>query len=190
MQQIIGDYIFHTLAKEPPPPIITLYQIHSNLIISPSEVDKKADGFLVYDFEQINDPLCILTADCLPIFILGKKGFVFLHAGWKGLANGILFQKQISQIIPHTLYIGPCIYPCCYEVATDFIKNFNQHGTTIQKNHQTFFDLITTAKNQITSIHPDINFIHSNICTCCNQNFHSYRRNKTSKRNYNIIIKR
>ena len=97
MQQIIGNYIFKTLAEKPSIPVIRLEQIHSNIIISPDNENKKADGFYIRSFDQINDPLCILTADCLPIFILGKEGLVFLHAGWRGLASGILFQPQISQ---------------------------------------------------------------------------------------------
>jgi len=189
MQQIIGNYIFKTFTEKPNIPVVRLEQIHSNIIIRPDNENKKADGFYIKNTDQINNPLCILTADCLPIFILGKEGYVFLHAGWKGLASGILYQKQISQISPHTFYIGPCIYPCCYEVETNFITNFKKDGVIIQKDHKTFFDLIGTAKNQITSIFSDINFQHSNICTCCNQNFHSFRRNKTAKRNYNIIIK-
>ena len=189
MQQIIGDYIFQTLTEKPDISLIRLEQIHSNIIIHPDHEKKKADGFYLSSAEPMHSPLCILTADCLPIFILGKQGLVFLHAGWRGLVSGILFQKQISQISPHTFYIGPCIYPCCYEVEPDFINNFKNDGVSIQKDHKTFFDLIGTAKNQITSIFPNINFMHSDICTCCNPNFHSFRRNKTSKRNYNIIIK-
>ena len=190
MQQIIGNYIFKTLTEKPSIPVAILEQIHSNIIIPPDSENKKADGFFIRSFDQLNDPLCILTADCLPIFILGKEGLVFLHAGWRGLASGILFQPQISQINPHTLYVGPCIYPCCYEVETNFISYFKSGGVFIQKDNKTFCDLVGTAKKQITSIFPDINFQHSNICTCCNQNFHSFRRNKTAKRNYNIIIKR
>ena len=70
--------------------IILTNQVHSNIV---SYVDRNfskdiSSDALITDREDIL--LGILTADCAPIIILGKKYFGIIHAGWKGLIDGII----------------------------------------------------------------------------------------------------
>ena len=34
--------------------------------------------------------LVVLTADCLPVVLAGREAVAVLHAGWRGLAGGVL----------------------------------------------------------------------------------------------------
>jgi YfiH family protein len=66
----------------------------------------------------------ILTADCMPILLAADTGdlVVAVHAGWRGLAAGILAATVRSVgVAPQTLiaWIGPCIGPEHFEVGTD-----------------------------------------------------------------------
>lgn len=67
----------------------------------------------------------VLVADCLPV-VLGTQGAVAaLHAGWRGLAAGVLEQGvrvlgdvggDDGEIVA---LIGPGAGPCCYEVGPE-----------------------------------------------------------------------
>jgi polyphenol oxidase len=66
--------------------------------------------------------LCILTADCAPIAFTSPEGVRGVaHAGWKGLADGVvratveaMRAKGATDI---EAALGPCIHPSCYEFS-------------------------------------------------------------------------
>jgi YfiH family protein len=65
----------------------------------------------------------VLVADCLPIALLGSSGVGMLHAGWRGLAAGIV-GVGVSAVRelgdgPLEAAIGPGIGGCCYEVGDE-----------------------------------------------------------------------
>ncbi len=74
----------------------------------------------------------VLTADCVPILLGGIDTPVIaaVHAGWRGLANGIIAKTvgllRNDGLSPSGLeaFIGPAIGPCCYEVGEDLAKIF------------------------------------------------------------------
>lgn len=93
----IGDFL--TYSSQPDIALLKVEQFHSTILLNaihPSikEITSlgKGDGIIFIDKRPYNSS--ILTADCLPIIIIGKKGSCFLHAGWRGIANGILTQKK------------------------------------------------------------------------------------------------
>jgi YfiH family protein len=66
----------------------------------------------------------VLTADCIPV-VLGAEGAVAaLHAGWRGLAAGVLDEGVVAlrdvggrgEIVA---IVGPCAGACCYEVGEE-----------------------------------------------------------------------
>ena len=81
---------------------ILINQVHSNKIFF---IDKITDQILSGDGIISNRKdliLGVLTADCAPIVILGKKYFGIIHAGWKGAFSGIIenalnfFSKRVN----------------------------------------------------------------------------------------------
>lgn len=73
--------------------------------------------------------LGVWVGDCAPVVLVAGSGrFAVVHAGWRGLAAGVLDRAleamgaaQRSDI-PIAAYLGPCIGPCCYEFATDDLE--------------------------------------------------------------------
>ncbi len=67
----------------------------------------------------------IATADCVPIMITGQTMAVAVHAGWRGLAAGIIARaaEEIADQMPLRAWIGPSIGPCCYEVGEDVARS-------------------------------------------------------------------
>ena len=81
----------------------------------------------------------VMTADCLPILITNQAGTIVsaIHAGWKGLAKGIVsktiqsFPAEI-QHSPEQLmaWIGPAISVQHFEVGQDVYDTFVNQDTT------------------------------------------------------------
>jgi YfiH family protein len=68
--------------------------------------------------------LAALTADCLPIAVAGNGAVAMLHAGWRGLADGVIAAgvgalRELGNNRPLRAAIGPGAGPCCYEVGAE-----------------------------------------------------------------------
>ena len=66
--------------------------------------------------------LCILTADCAPIAFTSPEGVRgAAHAGWKGLAEGVVAATVDAMralgASDIDAALGPCIHPSCYEFS-------------------------------------------------------------------------
>ena len=157
-------------------------QIHSNKIVPARGDLVEADGLIG---EQ--ETLAIITADCLPILLLGQKRFGLVHAGWRGLKDGILKNTDLKKLEINRAFIGPHINNCCYEVTSEFLDNF-PNIFFIKREDKYFFSLRDVAILHLKKTFGDIEIDVASECTHCNSHFHSYRRDQTAKRNWNIWI--
>ena len=72
----------------------------------------------------------VLTADCLPVALATTKAIAMVHAGWSGLAGGVLQAgvDAVRQLDPggeiHAA-IGPGAGVCCYEVGGEVAARFS-----------------------------------------------------------------
>ncbi len=163
-------------------------QVHGVEIVSIETLPAEADG-MISSWKDLTIPLAIKTADCLPIVIEGESGVVFLHAGWRGLADGILKRPEVAMIHPQRCFIGPSIHVCCFEVTAEFKDHFKDSSHFKESEGKLYFDLQLEAKKKLRDLFPNLLIEIAPVCTCCHQDFHSYRRNKTPKRNWNLYIK-
>jgi YfiH family protein len=66
--------------------------------------------------------VAVLVADCVPIVLGGAEGpVVAIHAGWRGLAAGVLDRALAVTGPGAAAAIGPAIGPCHYEVGPDVV---------------------------------------------------------------------
>jgi YfiH family protein len=176
---------FCTYQTRPDFNLIRVKQTHSAIVL-----DEKSSNDLEAD-AIVGDsliPKAILTADCLPILLLGEKEHAIIHAGWRGLYNEILKNELIKKINPTYAFIGPHISMPHYEVQADFKENFSYHNAFVEREGKLYFDLSKMAHVQLMALYPEIKIECSGICTFSNENFHSYRRNKTAERNWNVYL--
>src|SRR5262249_18445976 len=109
--------------------IATSRQVHGAHIITHREGwagwlrSESADGHIA---PARGNAIGVSVADCVPIFIAHPSGLVsILHAGWRGIAAGILAralaQTQAQKLNPRDLriHLGPAICGKCYEVGKD-----------------------------------------------------------------------
>ncbi|MBX2858469.1 MAG: peptidoglycan editing factor PgeF [Cellvibrionaceae bacterium] len=105
-----------------------LQQNHSTHIAC---VDAGLAPEAAYDgsYTRANQVACaVLTADCLPVFLCDDRGrqVMCLHAGWRGLAAGIL-SRGVSLFPPQArvlAYLGPAICRLCFEVGAEVRESF------------------------------------------------------------------
>jgi YfiH family protein len=117
----------------------------------------------------------VLTADCLPI-ALGCAGAVAaVHAGWRGLAAGVLEEgvraiRELGGEDDLVAIVGPGAGPCCYEVGEEVheaLGAVHRHGLNI--------DLKAIARDKLLAAGvSEVNDVAA--CTICDERFFSYRR--------------
>ena len=185
--KLIQKINYQVFANEPSEyDLIKLNQIHSDIIVEQTIPNNAtADGFILKN--KTNKKYAIITADCMPVVVIGDEGVCFVHAGWQGVQKKILRSQNINDICPHTFFIGPHIQSCCYEVSRSFKENFPSSKSFKFRDNKLFFNLFNQVKNDILKEFPNAIITNSNECTHCNKKYHSYRRDKTIKRNWNII---
>ena len=99
-----------------------LHQVHGTVVAElgplPGEQEPQADAAVS---RLPGTVLAILTADCLPVLFCSADGRQIgaAHAGWKGLAAGVLEATvEQMQIAPQRVlaWIGPCVGKASYEI--------------------------------------------------------------------------
>jgi YfiH family protein len=85
----------------------------------PGETTEVADALWS---DEPGVPMLALAADCVPIAIVrtnGTPGIAVVHAGWRGLAAGVVEAAVSALGGPAAAIVGPSIGPCCYEVGPE-----------------------------------------------------------------------
>jgi polyphenol oxidase len=154
--------------------VVYALQVHgTRLIRHPNEESlPEADGHLVT--EPGLAPM-VLAADCLPVALHGPGGLAMVHAGWRGLAGGIV-AAAADAVEAKSAAIGPGIGPCCYEVGDEVLKAFAGLGEGIAQGRM--LDLAEVARRQLASA--GVEEVQSaDLCTSCNPElFFSHRRDR------------
>jgi len=166
--------------------IVRMNQTHSNqsiFIDTFSNEYENCDGIFTSNKNLI---LEVSTADCLPIFFADKNFFGVVHAGWKGLAEGII-ENSIRLLIKNGfaldnthILIGPSISKDHFEVKEDVVCLFDKKFL-ISKNQKTFLSLQDIAINQLNSFNI-YDIVDVEECTYSTPHYYSYRRDRTDKR--------
>ncbi|KFZ37346.1 laccase [Shewanella mangrovi] len=98
-----------------------LTQVHGvDVVDVDSDANRRADGAFS---QQAQTVLAVMTADCLPVLLCDASGqqIAALHAGWRGLCNGILEAgvAKFAQGSELYAYLGPAIGPKAFEVGSE-----------------------------------------------------------------------
>lgn len=204
--------LLKTVQAEYPPiqKIHWLNQVHGNRVVDIDDFSMNltplsADAHFT---TSTTVALAIMTADCVPVMISSSSGEVIagVHAGWQGLANGIIantiiaMQNKLNK--KDTQYwqawIGPCIAHQHYEVddkiRTQVLAQLDTQlskttDTLTDEQRQRFFtsqpnkaghylaDLATIAQVQLALCGLKLdNIYQSGLDSYSNNQFYSYRQ--------------
>lgn len=175
---------------------IWLNQTHSTVVArvsAPTTQVLDADGV----FTSASNVVCsAMTADCLPVLLTNTQGtqVAAVHAGWRGLANGIvenaleLFSGEVMA------WLGPAIGPQAFEVGEDVLQAFVDFDS---QAHQAFTprdvegkwlaDMSKLATQRLNKLGITQVF-DSGLCTFQDkEDFYSYRRDGVTGRQATFI---
>lgn len=143
--------------------------VASDLTKEPRNVPE-ADGHVV---SAPGMAALVFVADCLPVALAGPAGVAMVHAGWRGLAGGIL--SAAGEAVEATAAaIGPGIGPCCYEVGEEVLGAFAGFGEGIAAGPM--LDLPEVARRSLADA--GVGSVESaGLCSSCEERlFFSHRR--------------
>jgi polyphenol oxidase len=187
---LLKDHSEQDLLTLLPPNIqpIWLKQTHSAIAVEaiPAHLHSTADA----SYSTHPRAVCVVkTADCLPLLICNRTGtkIAAIHAGWRGLAAGIIENTFRSLSAPQDewlVWLGPAIGPKHFEVGLDVFNAFTTNQADAQAAFQALDDekwlanLYLLAKQRLNQL--GITDIYGgHYCTYSQpEYFHSYRREK------------
>jgi len=117
----------------------------------------------------------VLAADCLPV-ALGCTGAVaMVHAGWRGLAAGVLEEgvlalRELGGADEIVAIVGPGAGVCCYEVGPevhDALGGAHRAGRHIDMRAIAHERLLAAGVGRVRDV---------DACTICDPRFFSHRR--------------
>lgn len=179
--------------------LIRVKQVHGDNLVESADpsTDYTVEADAHYS-SQKNQALCIITADCVPLFFYDHTtGLIAgVHAGWRGVANGLIMKtaQKLKSLgaRPENMqvFIGPHIQKFSFEVGFDVrdqILTSIQHSA--QGSSDAFFQNLSDEKSlvdlnavidqqlQKTGLRAE-NVFNLELDTVKNSDFHSYRRDK------------
>ena len=130
----------------------------------------------------------ILTADCMPVFLTNKAGdrIAVLHAGWRGLADGIVekgVKKLACPVDSIIAWAGPCIGSNAFEIGDEVRQQLGGADSSYFLSEKSspeqikwYADLYSLTKERLLNVGVT-RFTHSRACTYTDKDsFFSYRR--------------
>jgi hypothetical protein len=117
----------------------------------------------------------VLAADCIPVVLATQGAVAAVHAGWRGLAAGVLEQgvvalREVGGAGEIVAVVGPCAGGCCYEVGEEVHASFSDEhrdGRLIDLRAIAHDRLLATGVAEVRDVE---------ACTICDERFFSYRR--------------
>jgi YfiH family protein len=147
-------------------------QVHGGEVVPAADGPlAEADGVWTDDADRT---LAVMAADCVPVLVAGARRVALAHAGWRGLVAGVVENAVASVGAAPTVFVGPAIGPCCYEVGGEvsdaFVERFGSHVMADARHLDLWRAAADAARaagagavsvaGLCTSCHPDLFFSH------------------------------
>jgi YfiH family protein len=120
----------------------------------------------------------VLVADCMPIALGSRRAVAMLHAGWRGLAAGVIEEgvralRDLAGRQEIVAVVGPCAGVCCYEVGPEV------HGAFADSHREgSHIDLRAIARDRLLAEGvAEVRDVPT--CTICDERYFSHRREGT-----------
>jgi polyphenol oxidase len=124
----------------------------------------------------------VQTADCAPIALVAPGAVGAVHAGWRGLAAGVVpaAVAALRELTPGPVraVLGPCIRPDCYEFGSDDLDEVaGALGDAVRSRTATgapALDLPAAVRSELAAAEVD-DVEDLGTCTACSEDHWSHR---------------
>jgi YfiH family protein len=148
---------------------------------------------------EVDRPLVVLAADCVPILAAGDAAIAAAHAGWRGLAADVpgALVTALSELGERVgdlrVALGPAIGPCCYEVGPEVVEviaNIDVRAVSTTRRGAPSVDLRAAVVARLRTLGVTGVLDATPGCTACDSGWFSHRRDPSSGRQAGIIVRR
>jgi YfiH family protein len=185
-------------------PVQWLQQVHGTRVIRAGSDSVKqiveADAAWT---DEVGLALAVLTADCLPVVVVDESftGVAIIHAGWRGLVDGILGKTLASFPFKGCFaWIGPAIGPSRYQVGAEVLDRveglgsvargvIQLHGSSDSPDRSArkgYLDLFKLAEQQLHELGVEEVYCER-LCTWEHADLYSYRRDGITGRMASMV---
>jgi len=182
-------------------PAVFMPQVHGTdvLVLDPSHAGAEVPPHDAAVSTYSDVGVAIQVADCLPVLFAAPRGVAGAHAGWRGLAGGVL-ENTIAALCREArcspgeihAWLGACIGPQAFEVGADVLAAF---GREALRRDQPLFryqpngageprwraDLVGLARERLAAAGV-VRTSGGQWCTYTDSSFFSYRRERLAGR--------
>jgi polyphenol oxidase len=181
------------------------YQVHGTVVgrVYSDLAHPEAENGLAHDERQPEQPAfradghavaapgiaaMVLVADCVPVVLAARGAVAALHAGWRGMAGGVLEEgmralRDVGGEGAVEAVIGPCAGFCCYEAGPEvhaalgstepFERERAQGGAG--RTGAGHIDLRAIARDRLLAAGA-ARVLDMGACTICDERYFSHRR--------------
>jgi YfiH family protein len=173
-----------------------LEQVHGNKIVDAANGSgQRGDASIAYEPGAV---CTVLTADCLPLLLCDQRGtrVAAVHAGWRGLAAGIVENTIRALETPgeHLLaWLGPAIGPKAFEVGPEvkqiFIDQDSRNASAFSPHSQGRWlaDIYQLARLRLMRLGVQSIYGGQHCTVTDSARFYSYRRDGETGRMATLI---
>lgn len=164
------------------PQVAWAKQVHSAQVLPAAAPGLQGEGdALISEHEGL--ALCVVTADCVPVLLAGPDGLAAVHAGWRGIAGGVIPATLANRtgLDRWTAWVGPAIGACCYEVGPEVAEQIaaaSDSSVVLSRGpgQQPHLDLHAAVRHQLTAAGVGEVICVPGCTRCDSERLWSYRR--------------
>lgn len=178
---------------------VWINQVHGIYVLQADQTSSLSDKTADASYTRQSNIVCtVLTADCLPILLCDHNAscVAAIHAGWRGLAAGVIEQTIKTMHIPGSellAWLGPAIGPEAFEVGDEVKQQFCAVDPAAEctfkpsKNNRWLADIYSLAKQRLVQC--GVTAVYGGeYCTYSDtERFFSYRRDGKTGRMASMI---
>jgi YfiH family protein len=171
LNQTHGDVV---VDLRDPAPVLEDLRVYGSLL-----KHREGDALLTAENEELIHKRIadgVTTADCVPVLLRGRGAWAAVHAGWRGLANGIIGKavEQLGDV--HEAVIFPAAASPRYEVGPEVVSAIGSSAVVEETEGKLSLNTAATASAQLRALDSTIRVESSGICTLEDTRLHSFRR--------------
>jgi YfiH family protein len=178
-----------------PGPWAWMQQVHGNDVVTvdgPTTTAPTADALVT---TTPGLPLTVVTADCAPIVLACDGAVAVVHAGHRGLLDGVI-ERAVATVRAagnDDVYalLGPCIRAPRYEFGTDDLAQltavFGDEVASRTEWGTPAFDITAAVRIALERTRVE-HFVDTGVCTSASSDYFSYRRDGTTGRQATIAV--
>jgi YfiH family protein len=153
-------------------------QVHGAVVARVTARDDPAGGAIAAADGQATAlarlGVMVLAADCLPVALGSSRAVAMLHAGWRGIAAGVIEEgaralRELGGANEIAAVVGPGAGPCCYSVGSEV------HTALTGAPREGPIDLRAIVRGRLLAAGVgEVRDVEA--CTICDERFFSHRR--------------